>query len=172
MRITKPADDVTPEYYRGYIAHCTEEDLVSSLTATLSEFLEVVSIISDEKQNYRYAVGKWTVKEVLLHMLDGERVFSYRALRFSRHDDTPLAGFDENIYVPNSNAEERTLASVSKEFELLRLSNIEMFNGMTEDMLHFKGTANDNVMSACSLGWVMAGHLRHHCKVLREKYLS
>lgn len=172
MKITKPSDDVTPQFYRGYISHCTEEDLIQSLTATLSEFKEIVSIISDEKQNYRYAEGKWSVKEVLLHMIDGERVFSYRALRFSRKDDTPLASFDENIYAPNSNAENRELVSINNEFEMLRLSNIEMFNGMTEDMLHFKGTANDNIMSACSLGWVMSGHLRHHCKVLKEKYLK
>jgi hypothetical protein len=172
MKITKPVEEHVPEFYRGYINHCTEEDLIQSLTTSKEELEQVLSIISDEKQDYRYAEGKWSVKEVLLHLIDGERVFSYRALRFSRFDNTPLPGFEENLYVPNSNAEERSLVSIGREFETLRLSNIEMFKGMTEEMLNFKGTANDNIMTACSLGWTISGHLKHHIKVLRERYLQ
>src|SRR4030095_469239 len=134
MIITKPKVEEIPRFYKEYVAECSEESLMEALQNGLDDFKKLLGNISADKENYRYAEGKWSVKEVINHMLDGERVFSYRALRFSRGDNTPLSGFDENLYVPNSNAEARRLSSLGKEFETLRLSIIEMYNGMTEEM--------------------------------------
>jgi hypothetical protein len=172
MKITKPKDEEIPEFYREYIAECTEDDLIKSLELGLDDILSLIGTIKPEQENFKYAEGKWSVKEVISHMIDGERVFSYRALRFSRMDNTPLAGFDENLYVPNSNAGVRSMLSLQKEFETLRLSNIELFSGMTKDMLDFAGNANGLKISARTNGWIIAGHAKHHCKVLREKYLK
>jgi hypothetical protein len=170
--ITKPAPEAVPDFYKGYVNECSEDDLINSLEAGLSEAMGLISAITPDKENHCYADGKWTVKEVIAHIIDTERVFAYRALRFARKDDTPLSGFKENYYTPNSNAPARSLKSLGSEFENLRKSNIELFKGMTDDMLDFIGTANDNKMTAKAVGWMMAGHAKHHCKVLKEKYLT
>ncbi len=172
MIIIKPKTEDIPDFYRGYISECKENDLIKSLRHGLDDFRTMIEIITPEKENYRYAEGKWSVKEVINHIIDGERVFSYRALRFSRMDNTPLAGFDENHYVPNTNAEARTLVSLRNEFEFLRLSNIELFNSMDSSMLDFEGNANDLKISARTNGWIIAGHAKHPCKVLEDKYLK
>lgn len=171
MKITKPAEEQIPEYYRGYVAACSESDMIESLQNGLNEFVVMAGSIPFVKENYSYAPGKWSVKEVMLHMIDSERVFGYRALRFSRLDPTPLHNFHENDYTIHSNAENRTIISLQKEFESLRLSHIEMFNGMTEEMLEFVGNANKRDMSVSAIGWMMAGHAKHHVKVIKEVYL-
>jgi hypothetical protein len=172
MKITKPAEESIPEYYRNYVAACAESDLIESLQNGLNEFIFIARSIPYVKENYSYTAGKWSIKEVMLHMIDSERVFSYRAMTFSRKDSTPLPGFEENDYAINSNAENRSIISLQKEFETLRLSNIEMFNGMTGEMLELTGTANDNKMSVCAIGWMMSGHSKHHVNVIKEKYLQ
>ena len=172
MIIIKPNPNEVPDFYRGYIDSCIETDLIDALNNGLAEASEFINSIPGQKENYSYAEGKWTVKEVLIHIIDAERVFGYRAMRFSRLDETPLAMFKENHYTPNSNAAARDIPSIKKEFEGLRNSNIEMFKGMNQQMMDFIGIANNNKMSVKAIGWMIAGHTKHHIKVLREKYLK
>lgn len=171
MIIIKPNPNEVPDFYKGYIDACIETDLIDALNNGLAEAAEFFKTIPPEKENYSYSEGKWTVKEVLIHIIDAERVFGYRALRFSRMDDTPLAMFKENFYIPNSNAAARNVASIQSEFEGLRIANIELFKGMNQRMLDFTGIANNNKMSAKAIGWMIAGHTKHHLKILKERYL-
>lgn len=171
MTITKPNLNEVPDFYKGYIDECIEKDLIDALNNGLSEAVNLIKSIPAEKEDYSYTDGKWTVKEVLIHIIDAERVFGYRAMRFSRLDETPLAMFKENHYTPNSNAAARSILSIKKEFESLRNSNIEMFKGMNQQMLDFIGIANNNKMSSKAIGWMIAGHAKHHIKILKERYL-
>jgi len=171
MIITKPNMEDVPVFYRSYVDTAEESDMIEALKQSCIDTLELYRSIPPEKHNYSYKKEKWTVKELLSHLIDGERVFAYRSLRFSRKDPTPLAGFEENEYVPNSNAPNRSMESLLSEFEQLRNSNIELFKGMNEIMLDFWGSANDQKMNARMTGWIIAGHNRHHNRVLREKYL-
>jgi len=171
MKITKPNMEDVPVFYRNYVDSADESDMIEALMQSAIDTLELYRSIPPEKHNYRYEEGKWSVKELLSHLIDGERVFAYRAHRFSRKDVTPLAGFEENEYVPNSNASNRNMESLISEFEHLRNSNIKLFEGMNETMLDFLGTANDQRMNARMMGWVIAGHNMHHNHVLRERYL-
>ena len=105
-------------------------------------------------------------------MLDAERIFSYRALRFARNDRTPLAGFDEQAYAPHLNASSRSLAQIGDEMEHLRTCTVDLFKSFSEEMLTRKGTANNNELTVGAIGIIIAGHETHHCKVIRERYLS
>lgn len=172
MIIIKPNPNEIPDFYKGYIEACIETDLIEALKNGLAETADLINSIPGEKENYAYAEGKWTVKEVLVHIIDAERVFGYRAMRFSRLDETPLAMFKENHYTPNSNAAARSILSIKKEFEGLRNSNIELFNGMNQQMLDFIGIANNSKMSVKAIGWMIAGHAKHHIKILKERYLQ
>jgi uncharacterized damage-inducible protein DinB len=121
---------------------------------------------------YRYDVGKWSVKELLNHMMDAERIFAYRALRFSRNDKTPLSGFEENDYAPLANAHARSLKQLTDEMERLRATTIDLYSSFTPEMLKREGTANNNKLSVLNLGYVIAGHETHHRKVISERYLK
>jgi uncharacterized damage-inducible protein DinB len=171
MIITKPNMEDVPVFYRSYVDSADETGMIDALNKSASDTVEVFRSVPAEKHNYSYEEGKWTVKEVLSHIIDGERVFAYRALRFSRKDPTPLPGFEENEYVPNSNAANRSMENLLTEYEQLRYSNIELFKGMDDNMLDFFGSANDQKMNARMTGWIIAGHNRHHNRVIREKYL-
>ena len=158
-------------YYGTYIAKAEFPDIVEGLKAGKTEFIDFVSVLPDEKLAFAYAEGKWTVAEVLLHLIDSERIFAYRALRFARKDNTPLAGFDQDVYVPNSNAKHMTKNGIIEDYEAVRNSSITMYKNFTEEMLQFIGTASDSPMSARALGYILAGHQRHHLEVINEKYL-
>ena len=122
--------------------------------------------------NYRYAEGKWSIKEILVHMMDGERVFCYRALRFARNDATELPGFEENDWVPNSNANNRKLRSIFREYAAVRSSTIELFSNMDKEMLNRSGVANGNPISVRSILFVIAGHELHHMRIILERYIE
>lgn len=171
MMIMKPNMEDVPVFYRSYVNSAEDSDMIEALRQSAKDTLELYRSMPQEKHNYSYEEGKWTIKELLSHLIDGERVFAYRAHRFSRKDATPLAGFEENEYVPNSNASNRSMESLLSEFEHLRNSNIELFTGMNETMLDFLGTANNQKMNARMTGWIIAGHNIHHNHVLRERYL-
>ncbi len=127
-------------------------------------------VIPERKASYRYAKGKWSVKELLGHLIDAERIFSYRALRISRKDKTHLSGFDENLYVKNSNFDKRKLKDLLEEFILVRQANIIMIKSFTEDMLKQRGNANNHPITVRALVYVMYGHTRHHIEILKERY--
>ena len=130
-----------------------------------------ISNISSEKLEYRYAEGKWTIKDILLHLIDAERIFAYRALRIGRGDKTPLAGFEENGYVINANANSRLVESLLNEFQLVRKSTLEMFENFSEEQLAYLGTSSDNIISVRAIGFIISGHQNHHLKVIVERYL-
>lgn len=141
--------------------------LISSLKASNSLF----DSVAPEKENYRYAEGKWSVKELLQHIIDAERVFAYRALRFARNDSSVLSGFDENLYVETCQADQRKLSSLLEEFNWLRKSNIRMFESMSDDVLRREGRVDGKPISVRALGLIICGHLLHHLKVMEERYL-
>jgi hypothetical protein len=171
MIITKPNMEDVPVFYRSYVDTAEESNMLDALKLSRDNTLDIFGNVPAEKLDFKYAEGKWSIKEVLQHLVDAERVMAYRALRFSRNDPAPLPGFEENEYVPNSNAVNRSMENLLTEYELLRNSDIELFSGMNESMLDFLGTANEQRMNARMSGWIIAGHNQHHNRVIREKYL-
>jgi uncharacterized damage-inducible protein DinB len=133
---------------------------------------ELVDSVPDERWGFVYAPGKWTIKEVLVHIVDDERIYAYRALRIGRGDTTPLPGFEQNDYVPYSRAGGRSVRSILKEYESVRRATLTLFRSFTEEDLSRKGTANNYVYSVRGLLYHMAGHELHHLNILRERYLA
>jgi len=164
--------ETVPPFYKNYVKQIEETDLLQALRISGHRCLELVHAIPEEKADYRYAEGKWTVRELLCHMIDAERIFAYRALRFARNDNTPLAGFEENDYATQANASGRSLQKIVAEMAHLRSSTIDLFESFTPEMMIRRGTANKNEMSVIALGFIIAGHETHHCNVLKERYLS
>lgn len=170
--MSRPETTEYAEFYAGYVGLVPENDIVKVLDAQNDELRSLFSQIGEEKGTFAYAEGKWTVKQLLSHIIDGERVFSYRFLRISRGDATPLPGFDQDIFVEGTNAHARTLASLIDEFDHQRRSNILMIAAADEEQMSRTGTASDAAISARALAWIMAGHTRHHLNILKQRYNS
>ena len=164
--------ETVPPFYKNYVKQIEETDLLQALRISGHRCLELVHAIPDEKAVFRYENGKWSVRELLCHMIDAERIFAYRALRFARNDKTPLAGFEENDYATEANASGRSLQKIVAEMAHLRSSTIDLFESFTPEMLTRKGISNKNEFSVMVLGFIIAGHETHHCNVLKERYLS
>lgn len=164
--------ETVPRFYKNYVKHIEESDLLQALRISGHRTQELVHAIPDEKHDLQYAEEKWTIREVLCHMVDAERIFAYRALRFARNDQTPLAGFEENDYGSQANASNRSLKKIADEMRRLRVSTIDLFEGFTEEMLTRTGTANDVELSVMAIGFVIAGHETHHRIILHERYLK
>nr|WP_299339555.1 DinB family protein [Allomuricauda sp.] len=158
-------------YYSGYIGILKEVDLLPTLKKGKDEFLDFVKGIPDDKLDFSYADGKWTISEVLLHLIDAERVFQYRAFRFARNDKTALPGFEQDDYVVESKSNERTKEEILEEFRSVRESTILLFSSFNADVLKRLGTASNAKMSARALGFVICGHQMHHLKIIQERYL-
>jgi len=161
-----------PQFYKNYIKQIEETDVLQALRLSGFRTQVLIHSIPADKIDHRYADGKWSIRKVLCHILDAERIFAYRALRFARNDKTNLHPFDENTYAPEANAGGRSMKKIADEFTHLRASTVDMFEGFTEEMLHRRGTANNNEISVLALGFVIAGHEAHHRKVLLERYLA
>lgn len=146
--------------------------MIDALKSSGSTTSGLVLTLSEELGAYRYAPEKWSIKELICHMMDAERIFAYRALRFARNDATPLSGFEETDYAPQANAHARTLQQLAEEMIRLRVSTIDLFSSFTPEMLQRKGRANNNVISVVNLGYVIAGHETHHRVVMTERYLK
>jgi uncharacterized damage-inducible protein DinB len=159
-------------YYGKYIDAVPDGDLLQMLRTQLDETLTLVRGLPEAEGGHRYAPGKWSIREVLSHVIDAERIFAYRALRISRGDTTPLASFDENAYVEASGADARTLADLADELEHVRLGNIALLRSLSDEALARRGTASDAEVSVRALAWIIAGHELHHRTLLRERYLS
>lgn len=164
--------ETIPHVYKNYVKQIDESDVLQALRISGHRTQELVHTIKPERADFAYAPGKWTIRELLCHMIDAERIFAYRALRFSRNDKTPLEGFDENTYAPQANASGRSLKKIADEMGHLRTSTIDLFESFSEEMLVRKGSANKNEVSVVALGFIIAGHETHHCKVLAERYLK
>jgi uncharacterized damage-inducible protein DinB len=155
-----------------YISRISAGDVIGTLESQLEETLALVGGLSDEQADYRYAEGKWSVREIIGHLCDAERVFSYRALRFARGDRTPLAGFDENEYMRHSPYDEVPLADLLSEFASLRRATIHFFRNLDEIALMRSGPANGLETSVRAFAFIIAGHENHHQEILRTRYLS
>lgn len=160
-----------PEFYQGYVAQVDENDVVSALEHNHWQTQVFVGKIAPEKSDFRYAPEKWSIKEILTHLADTERVMSYRALRFARQDSTPLAGYDQDTYVDNTRVEHLSLNDISKDLFALRKSTISLFKSFSEGDLLRKGIANEVEISVVALGYVIVGHVQHHLEVIQERYL-
>jgi len=170
--MTKPDLTEVPVFYKGYVENVKDLELFDALNQSSKVALNIFKNIPEDLGEYRYAEGKWSVKEVLNHMMDSERIFAYRALRFSRNDKTPLPGFEEKDYAPMANAHARTIQQLTAEMERLRATTIDLFSSFSPQMLKREGVANNNRLSVLTLGYVIAGHETHHRKVIVERYLT
>ena len=159
------------EFYETYVSLVPEAEINSVFQKQLNQVNEIFQTISEEKSNFAYAEGKWTVKELVGHLIDGERMFGYRALRISRGDKTPIEGFEQNIYTENAPFNKYKFADLCREFELVRLSNISLFNHLKDNDWEKMGTASGNPVSVRAIIYIMTGHVRHHVNILRERYL-
>jgi hypothetical protein len=159
-------------YFEAYIEILKNTDLFEDLEISIHEFIRFVQNIPMDKFDYRYAEGKWTIKDIIQHLIDAERVFSYRALRFSRSDKTPLPGFDENAFAGNTNAGARSIQDLLSEFAVVRQSTLSLFKSFTQEQLKMIGTASEKQLSVRAIGFIIIGHLKHHQKVYNERYLS
>jgi uncharacterized damage-inducible protein DinB len=164
--------ETIPPFYKNYVKQLEQTDLQTSLRISSYRTMELVHSIPDKKIDFRYAEGKWSIRELLCHMIDAERIFSYRALRFARNDKTELPGWEENDYAPQANAGERSLKSIADDMQHLRASTIDLFESFTEEMLNRKGTANKTEVSVKAIGFIIAGHETHHRNILKDRYLS
>lgn len=165
-------DNEYAPFYSNYITALGEVDLRGILKSSLKDLIHTLKNLPEEKLTYRYAEGKWTIKELIQHITDAERILSYRALRFSRNDTTDLPGFDEDLYVDNSNGNERSIEDLLKEFKLVRKATLSLFKSFSVEMLKKTGTINGEDMSVRALGFIIAGHQTHHLKIIKEKYLK
>ncbi len=159
-------------YFQRYIDKATGDDLFRALNKASDRLWETVYRIPTGQAENRYAAGKWSIKEVFQHVIDTERIFCYRALRFARNDRTELPGFDENAFVANADTERRELHELLREHDVLRANTISLFQSFSEDMLLHRGIANGNTMSVRAIGWTIAGHVTHHMEVIEERYLG
>jgi len=159
-------------YYGTYISHVTASDILGAFDQQRRDMVLLLSGRDESDGNLRYAPGKWTVKEVLGHICDAERVFSYRALRISRADTTPLASFEQNSYIQNGPFAHCSLSDLVEEFIAVRRATISLFRNLDEAAWTRQGTASNNPVSVRALAWIIAGHELHHRKILEEKYFA
>lgn len=165
-------DNEYPTFYKNYIDSLGAVDLIDVLSKSLDDLMETLKDVPEDKLLYRYAEGKWTIKELVQHIVDAERILSARALRFSRDDATDVPGFDEDSYVDCSNANNRNFHELLEEFTYLRESTILLFSSFTTEMLAMLGSINGSDMSVRALGFIIAGHELHHLKVIKKEYFS
>ena len=153
-----------------YVAHVTEDEILPVLRSQIDELDLLLDPVTPEQETFRYAEGKWSIREIVGHLIDGERVFGYRALCIARGENQNLPGFDQNDYMITAPYDQVELEDLLSEFRLVRLSNIAMFRNLDEAAWTRIGTANDAPVSVRALAFIMAGHLRHHMGVLSERY--
>jgi hypothetical protein len=158
-------------FYAGYVARVPDGDVAELLEAQGRDTAALLAGLSEERGEYRYAPDKWTLKEVIGHIADAERIFAYRALRIARGDQTPLASFDENAYVPAAECGRRTLADLAAELGAVRGATLALVRSLTDVAATRTGTASGKTVSVRALAYIAAGHERHHLAIIRERYL-
>jgi hypothetical protein len=168
--VEKPAPDEYAPYAAAYV-NLVEGPPVAALTRQIEQSLTTLRTVSDRGSLYRYEPGKWSLREVVGHMIDSERIFAYRVLRFARADQTELPGFEQNDYVAAANFDSRPWADLLSEFELVRRSSVVMFEGFDKEAWLRRGTANGNPMSVRAGAYLIAGHELHHMRIIHQSYL-
>ena len=172
MTVRKPSPGELNSYYQTYLKYVEEDDLLDALIIQKETTQKFLASISEIKASSTYAEGKWLLKEVVGHLCDTERILSYRALRISRSDKTPLPGFDENEYTPNANYNTRTLENIADEFKSIRESSVTLFKNMSEEMYDRRGISNNTEVGVRDILFFIIAHERHHLHVIQERYLS
>jgi uncharacterized damage-inducible protein DinB len=170
LAIPRPASDEAAPFYHSYIGKVTGENIAQQLASQLREAEGLFASIDDQAALARYAPGKWSIKEVLGHLSDAERIFGYRLLRISRGDRTPLAGFDEDAYVPAGEFDARPLRSLVNEFKAVRQATLALVESVPAERWGERGEASGKAISARALAYILVGHVVHHLGVLRERY--
>ena len=169
MQSTSPTN--TPGYFKVYTDLVEEKSLAAAFTNQSLVIRDLLPSITEEKSTYAYAPGKWSLKEMLQHLADAERIFTYRAVCFARKESQTLPSFDENNYADNSFANQRSWANILEEFLAVRRSTLLLFDSFTPEMMTLSGKAGSNVLTVEQLGFITVGHFKHHCNIIRERYL-
>ena len=169
-----PRPDLTrvPDFYHNYINQVPENDLMTAFKNQTPVAIQFFQTIPDNKIDYAYAQGKWTIKEMLQHVIDAERIFSYRALRFARKDPTPLPGFDENLFAENAKADKRNWDDLLEELKVVRRATEWLYSSFDEEQLDASGTSNNSPIYVLAFGYISVGHAIHHMNVIKQRYLS
>lgn len=170
--ITRPTEAEYAPFFQRYTSKVSEKDAFAVLEQAFSDNLAFFAAIPEDRWSFRYAPGKWSLKESIIHMIDTERIFAYRALRIARNDKTPLPGFEQDDYVPFYNAEQRTPASIISEYKAVRTATLELFRHLTAEDLERTGTSSGMPISVRALAYLIAGHERHHILLTKERYLE
>lgn len=168
----KPQRTDYPDYFENYIPLVKQETVLEALRETQQETLDFINSIDPALENFAYAEGKWTLKEVLIHCIDTERIFSTRALSYARGETQKAISYDENVYVAHSNAGARTLLDIAEEFNLVRSATLFMFKSFSEEALRAKGELPAGVTTTKAIGFTMCGHTIHHLQIIKERYLK
>lgn len=170
-RRIRPGTDEFAPFYAGYISQVPDGDIVEAMIGGAEIAAALLGDLPDDVASRAYAPGKWTLKEVVLHCSDAERIFAYRALRIARGDATPLPGWDENAYTPMSGAGVRTMESILDELQSVREATVTLFTGLPSEAWTRRGTASGHEVSVRGLAWMTAGHLLHHLGIIQDRYL-
>ena len=169
-------NDLTPgefnPYYGTYIMKTGEVTLKQGLKQSGDKTIAFLQSIPKDKLEFSYAEGKWTIKEVIQHIMDTERIFAYRALRIARKDQTPLPGFDQDNYIKPSEANKRNIEDLIQEFKSIKMATLTLFDSFSDEMLLSKGTASNSPVSVRAIGFIIMGHEIHHCEVIKDRYLN
>jgi hypothetical protein len=170
MTLGQPLESEYAPDYQGYISQVTEQEILPVLRSQLDALDVLLGRVEPERETYRYAEGKWSIREMIGHLIDGERVFGYRAFCIARGEQQNLPGFEQNDYIATAPYDRIDLEDLLSEFRLVRLSNIAMLRTLDQEAWMRIGTANANQVSVRALAFIMAGHVRHHMEILRERY--
>jgi len=168
----RPGTNEYADYYEKYVSLVPDGDIAETLARQLDESLATYRSIAEEQAKFRYAAGKWTIKQMLGHVCDAERVFSYRATAFARADKNALPGFEQDEWIPYADSDARTWTSLLEELKAIRGSTVALFRSLSDQALTRRGVASGREVSVLALGFIIGGHERHHLTVLKTKYLA
>lgn len=171
-KIPKPPKSAYDPYYAGYVSKVAGQNIYALLKKNSYATPAFLHTLADDKWHFRYAEGKWSIAEVIMHLIDTEQIFCYRAMRIARGDTTPLAGFDQNDYVLNCNVSSRKKEDVIDEYYTTRKATLTLIEGLSDDVADNRGTANDSDISFSALCHIIAGHEEHHLAVIKARYLA
>lgn len=160
-----------PQFYQGYVSHVVDKELVTELKSSRDQFVSLCQGLSESQSLFRYAEGKWSIKDMILHLVDAERVFAYRAVRFARNDKTELSGFDQDDYANAAFADKFSLQELIDSYSNARLSTLDLYSSLSESELLRTGKSNGSEMTVEMIGFIISGHTYHHINVIKDKYL-
>ena len=171
MLRSKLDSDEYNSYYQPYINRVEDIELLVALRYNYQSTVSFIKTIDENKLCYRYAEGKWSIKEIFLHLIDTERVFTYRALCIARNDKSELPGFDQDVFVSHSNADSRNMDDLLSEYKSVRMSTIYLFASFDDKILTLRGIANNSSLSVRAAAFIIVGHENHHLQIIKERYL-